>query len=159
MAMPGQLFDDTEQRARRTWANPSWWFLFVVLPWTIGAIFCVHEWIVDRRVASREQTTQGIITVHEPSNHNRYGYVFSVNGKAFTGWESPRIDKLEIGKQVVVYYDPLNPSKNALTEFRELGMENLGPLPLVLFGIGAVAWYIKTRRRKLKVAQVTRPLQ
>jgi hypothetical protein len=69
------------------------------------------------------------------------------------------MNKLEIGQQVVVYYDPLNPSKNALTEFRELGMENLGPLPLVLFGLGAAAWYIKTRRRKLKVAQVTRPLQ
>jgi len=64
------------------------------------------------------------------------------------------MNRLEIGQQVVVYYDPLNPSKNALTEFRELGMENLGPLPLVLFGIGAVAWYIKTSRRKLKVPKL-----
>ncbi len=151
MTILGQLRDNTEPRIRKTWAYPSWWLLLVVLPWTIGALICVHEWLVDKSVASREQTTQGIITVHEPSNHNRYEYVFSMNGKSFTGWESPRTDRLEIGQQVVVYYDPLNPSKNAPTEFGELGMENLGPLPLLLFGIGAVAWYIKTRRRTLKL--------
>ena len=78
-----------------------------------------------------------------------------MNGKSFTGWESPRKDKLQIGEQVRVYYDPLNPNKNALTEFRDLGMESLGPLPLTLFGIGAVAWYIRGRRRKLKSAQAT----
>jgi hypothetical protein len=74
-----------------------------------------------------------------------------VNGKRFTGWESPGRDGLDIGKQVLVYYDPLNPNKNALTEFRDLGMNSLGPVPLMLFGIGAVAWYIRSRRRKSQI--------
>jgi hypothetical protein len=134
-------------------ANPPWWNLLVVLPWTLGAIFFVYQWTVDRETATREQTTQGIITAHEPANHNRYGYTFSVNGKSFTGWESPQKDALQIGEQVHVYYDPLNPNKNALTEFRDLGLESLGPLPLTLFGIGAVAWYIRGRRRKLQLTQ------
>lgn len=129
------------------WANPSWWNLLVVLPWAIGAIVFIHAWKVDREVAAREQTTLGIVTTHEPSNHNRYGYVFWVNGKNFTGWESPKKEELEIGKQVVVYYDPQNPNKNALTEFQDLGMTVLGPVPTTLFGIGAVAWYIRHRRR------------
>ena len=102
----GQVVDHVERQTKRTWANPSWWNLLVVLPWTIGTIFLIQEWRVDRDVASREQTTQGVITAHEPSNHNRYGYVFSVNGQSFTGWASPRKDQPEIGKQVLVYYDP-----------------------------------------------------
>jgi hypothetical protein len=120
----------------------------VVLPWAIGTIFFIREWKVDRDIATREQTTQGVITAHDSANHNRYGYVFSVDGKNFTGWESPGKDGLEIGKHVLVYYDPLNPTKNALTEFRDLGMNSVGPVPTMLFGIGAVAWYIRSRRRK-----------
>ena len=134
--------------AERRWANPSWWNLLVVLPWALGAVLFVYEWKVDREVATRQQTTQGVITTHEPANHNRYGYVFSVDGKAFNGWESPKKEELEIGKQVVVYYDPRNPSKNALTDFRELGIESIGPVPMLLFGIGAVALLIKAQRRK-----------
>lgn len=141
----GQMVDHVERQTTRTWANPSWWNLLVVPPWTIGTIFLIHEWKVDRDVATREQTTRGVITTHEPANHNRYGYVFWVNGKSFTGYESPRRDKLEIGKQVLVFYDPLNPSKNAITDFRELGMESLGPIPLTLFGLALFSEQIKNR--------------
>jgi hypothetical protein len=108
----------------------------------------IHEWRVDRNIASRKQTTQGLITTHEPSNHNQYSYVFTVNGKNFTGWESPTNEELDIGKRVVVYDDPQNPNKNALTEFRDLGMTALGPVPMMLLGIGAVARYIGRRGRR-----------
>ena len=108
----------------------------------------VYEWKLGRDIATREQTTQGLIVTHEPANHNRYGYTFSVNGKKYAGWESPKKDELHIGKQVLVYYDPQDPNKSALTEFRDLGMTTLGPVPAMLFGIGAVAWYIGHRRRQ-----------
>jgi len=78
-----------QRRATRTWANPSWWNILVVLPWTIGAVFLIYQWNVDRGIATREQKTMALITAHEPPNHNRFGYVFFVNGKSFTGWESP----------------------------------------------------------------------
>jgi hypothetical protein len=144
----GKIVDPMVRQATHTWENPSWWNILVVLPWTVGAIFFIYQWNVDRDIATREQTTQGVIAAHEPANHNRFGYVFSVNGKNFTGWESPGKDGLDIGQQVLVYYDPLNPSKNALTEFRDLGTNSLGPVPMMLFGIGAVAWYIRAQRRK-----------
>jgi len=114
----------------------------------------IHEWKADREIATREQTAQGVVISHEPANHDRYGYAFSVNGKSFSGWGSPRKDKLEIGEQVVVSYDPQNPNKNAITDFRELGVESVGPLPALLFGIGAVAWFIKTQRRKSRIGKV-----
>jgi len=98
----------------------------------------VQEWKVDRGIAGREQKTQGVITVHEPANHDHYGYIFSVDGVTFTGWDSLKKDELEIGKQVLVYYDPEDPKKNALTGFEELGMSSLGPVPILLFGIGGL---------------------
>ncbi len=151
----GQIIDGLEQRTTHWWANPSWWNLFVVLPWALGAILFIYEWKVDREIATREQTTQGVITTHEPANHDRYGYVFSVNDKTFNGWESPKKQELEIGKRVVVYYDPRNPKKNALTDFRELGMDSTAPVPMLLFGIGAVAWFIGAQRRKSRTSKAT----
>jgi hypothetical protein len=132
------------------WANPTWWNLIVVVPWAIGATLFIYEWKADRDIASREQTTQGVINAHEPANHNRYGYAFAVGGKNFSGWEMPAKGELEIGKRVLVYYDPLNPNKNSLTEFRDMGINSLGPVPIMLFGIATVAWYIRVRRLKNK---------
>lgn len=151
----GKIVDRLEQQVTRTWAYPTWWNALVVLPWAIGSILFIYEWKVDRDIATREQTMQGVITTHEPANHNRYGYVFSVDGTTFTGWESPGKAELEIGKRVLVYYDPLDPNKNSLTEFCDLGMITLGTVPTMLFGIGAVVWYIRARRRKVKAIQIS----
>lgn len=137
-------------QALKGWENPSWWRLYVALPWTLGVILGVYQWNVNRHIASREQTTQGIITAHEPENHNRFGYSFTVAGRRFTGWDSPVDDGLEIGRSVLVYYDPANPDTNALTEFGERGLSSLGPAPLLLFGVGTISWLITTRRRKLR---------
>ena len=154
MTLPQEL-DHQERQTTRKWENPSWWNLFIVLPWALGAVLSIHEWRVDRDVATREQTTQGVITSHEPANHNQYEYIFLVNGKNFSGWQSPNKDELEIGKKVLVYYDPRNPSKNAITDFRELETSSLGPVPMMLFGIGAVAWLIRTQRRKSRTGDAT----
>jgi hypothetical protein len=144
----GQIVDRGMRDAERRWANPSWWNLLVVLPWTLGMVLFIHDWKVDKQIAGREQTTQGVIITHEPANHNRYGYMFSVNGKTFNGWESPKKEELAIGKQVVVYFDPRDPNKNALTDFGELGLSSLDPLPFMLFGIGLLVWYIVSQRRR-----------
>jgi hypothetical protein len=96
------------------------------------------------------QTTQDVVNAHEPANHNRYGHAFAVGGKNFAEWELPAKGELEIGKCVLVYYDPLNLNKNSPTEFRDMGINSLGPVPIILFGIGAIAWYIRTRRLKNK---------
>ena len=138
-------------QATNKWENPPWWNLLVALPWTIGVILFVYQWNVDRGIAKREQTTQGVITAHEPANHDRFGYAFNVNGKSFTGWESPGKDQLEVGRPVLVYYDPLNPSNNALTEFGDRGLKTLGPVPMMLFGIGAITWYIFAQRRRNRI--------
>jgi hypothetical protein len=150
-----QMADHATRDAQSRWANPSWWNLLVVLPWTIGVILAVYGWTVDRDIATRQETTQGVITSHEPANHDRYGYVFSVNGKNFSGWGHPRNADQEIGKRVVVYYDPRNPNKSAITDFRELSAGSLGPVPFLLIGIAAVAWFINVQRRKGRTTKAT----
>lgn len=60
----------------------------------------------------------------------------------------PKKDELEVGQKVLVYYDSVDPKNNALTDFGDLSLNALGPVPLMLFGMGAVAFYIGSRRRR-----------
>jgi hypothetical protein len=143
----GTAIDGILARTSRAWIRSSWRNLLIVLPWTIGLILMINEWRVDSQIALRQRTTSGVVTAHDPANHNQYGYRFEVEGKFYAGWEGPRGRELGIGKTVVVYYDPENPNKNALTDFHELGVESVGPVPLILFGISAVALCIFYMRR------------
>ena len=153
----GNAIDEWVERTRRTWSRPSWWNLLVVSPWVLGLVFMIHASRIDRQIAERQQTASGIVTAHEPANHNRYGYKFQVDGKLYTGWESPTKAELVIGQQVTVFYDPQDPSKNALTDFHDVSISELGPVPMLLFGIGAVAVYIFYRRRSSTPTPVLRP--
>lgn len=138
----GTTIDGIIARTRRAWNPPSWWNLLVVLPWAIGLVLMVNEWRTDNQIAARQRTTSGVITAHAPTNHNQYAYKFEVEDKSYTGWEGPKGRELAIGETVMVYYDPENPNKSALTDFHELGTASVGPIPLILFGIGTVAVFI-----------------
>jgi hypothetical protein len=45
--------------------------------------------------------------------------------------------------------DPQNPSRNSLINFHDESTLSLGPVPMLLFGIGAVGVFIFYRRRKM----------
>jgi hypothetical protein len=144
-----------------TWINPTWWTLLVVLPWAIGLAWTIHDWNKDRAVAQRERVAVGIITVHEVSNHNQYRYRFSIDGQSYSGLGSSPNDfsnsgssskeEIAVGQQVPVYYDPLDPSTNALRDFANLSTDSLRPVPILVLGIGAVAIYIFIRRRQINL--------
>jgi hypothetical protein len=151
--------NETDKSWIGTWSHPTWWTLLVVLPWASGLALAIHDWNKDRAIAQRERTTLGAITAHEISNHNQYRYTFSIDGKSYSGLgnspndfgESGKSSKeeLSVGQQVPVYYDPLNPSTNALRDFAKLSTESFGPVPMLLLGIGAVGFYIFFRKRKM----------
>ena len=146
--MAAGIFSQFERRIARTWARPSWLNILVALPWAIGLAFLLYASRAERLIAERQKTTYGVVTSHEPANHDRYGYVFSINGQTYHGWEIPTKTEFEMGQQVVVYYDPIEPATNALTDLYEMSLGELGPVPLLVFGIGAVAIFIFLRRRK-----------
>lgn len=128
---------------------PSWFDLFIVSPWVIGVIFLVYGAAGDRTIAKRQRAAYAMITAHEPNNHDRYGYKFFANGQPYDGWDSPA-RPLELGQQVLVYYDPIDPAKNALTEFGRRADQERGPVPTILLGIIGVATYLAVRRIRYK---------
>lgn len=140
--------DGFARRTRTAWNHPSWWNLLVALPWAIGLVLMVHESRTDSQIAGRQQTAPGFVTAYEPTNRNQYGYKFDVGGKTYTGLQSPQHNELALGKEVVVYYDPQDPSRNALTDFHDLSSASLGPIPFLVLGIGAVATIIFYRRSR-----------
>jgi hypothetical protein len=135
------------QRIDPSCENPRWLNLLIAVPWFIGLVFLTYSAISNHLVAKRQQNATGMITAHEPQNHDRYGFEFALNGHKYTGWGRPEKEKLEMGEVVTIYYDPRNPSKNALKSFEALSLEDFGPIPTLLLGIGALAWIVRTARR------------
>src|ERR1041384_5877520 len=113
-----ELFEQKVRDAGSAWRRPSWWHALLVLPWLIGVVFFLYESEIYRNAATRQQTTFGPVTAHEPANHSRYGYTFTVEGLKYDGWQVPHdSEEWAVGQQVVVYYDAANPSRNTLRDF------------------------------------------
>jgi hypothetical protein len=119
----------------------------VALPWAVGILVFLFSVKSDQAIAGREQMTSGIIKRHEPSNHDRYGYDFTVNGRPYSGWQSPTQREFIIGETVSVYFDPLDPTKSSLFSFAGAWDRAIGPVFLMTVGIAAFAAYIFTRKR------------
>jgi hypothetical protein len=132
----------------RRWRRPSWWSLLITLPWALVGVLMIWQGQQDLAVSHREKSTDGVFTAHEPSNHNTYVYQFSVEGKPYTGRGNPPNRQPVVGQAVVVYYDPLDPTNNALDHFAEKGLEIVGPVPVVLLATAGVASFIFFQRRR-----------
>lgn len=128
--------------------SPRWSVLILVVGFTVAVmLFFVYPWHRARAVAARQQTASGTIVAHEPSNHDRYGYTFSVNQKTYSGWQVPYDDvQFTVGQVVTVHYDPLDPNNSALVDFSEFdGLD--GPV-LLLFGALPFVLLIEFLRRR-----------
>jgi hypothetical protein len=124
----------------RHWHSPPSSVLIFVVAFTVAVtLFFVYPWYKDRAVAARQQTASGTIVAHEPSNHDSYGYTFSVNQKTYSGWQVPYDDvQFTVGQIVTVHYDPLDPNNSALVDFSEFdGVD--GP---VLFLFAAILFVV-----------------
>ncbi len=146
--MTSSLQPEVSGAATPSRRKPSWLNLLTLLPWMLFIIYAIYVWRLDRAIAARQQSTPGTITAHEPSNHDRYGYVYSIDGKAYHGWEIPQKTEYKIGEQVNVYYDPTDPTRSSLAGFEELSLREFGPVPFLLLGT-AVIVFIFYKRRKL----------
>jgi hypothetical protein len=61
----------------------------------VSLVLCVR-----RLLARAQREGKGYVKRATPQDHH-FGYVFTVNGKSFTGWEGPGKDGLEIGRPVL----------------------------------------------------------
>ena len=119
----------------------------VVLPFC----FCATQYIQHRLVAARQQTTIGVLTAHEPQNHDRYEFSYVVGEKSFKAWHVGTVncdqDALVVGNRVTVYYDPRHPDDAHLCSFsRTLKDERDILMGLSVFG-GVLVLIAKSRAR------------
>jgi hypothetical protein len=145
------MFRKQIERNLQFWERPSRWAYLILAPWLIGAAFMIYQSRHFDDVAARQRIAEGRIVAHEPQNHDRYGYAFAVDGRAFKGWDSPVNRALTLGETVQVFYDPADPETNALTEFAERSRDAFGPVPLIVFAslglLGAI--FIVRRQARL----------
>ena len=132
-----------------SWVNPTWGNLLITLPWGIGILAAVLGWSADQTIAKRERTTIGVITAHKASRSDRFLYTFSVNGKKLEG-SSGADDRLNVGDQSTVFYDPIDPNKSDLRDYKDLALRNFGLVPFALIGIAGISWYIWYARSRNK---------
>ena len=132
--------------------RPAKWYVLLVLPWLLAVLLSVSSSRTHDAVAARQRTVRGTITGHEPSNHDRYAYAFTLNGKPYHGWEIPQRHAFQIGQTVTVYYDPRNPSTSALTDFADQSADDLGPVPLLVAGLIAIGVFLMDQWRRRGLA-------
>jgi hypothetical protein len=92
-----------------------------VLMWGAGVCLLLdysslHDLNRDEVVAPRQLSTIGTLT-GGPAGRNSYGYTFSLGEASYNGWGSVYGPDPKIGQQFRVYYDPSDPSVNALAPF------------------------------------------
>ena len=144
---PPKVRPETALRVRRTRLGPpSWRYLLITVPWVIGLLFSIYSSAIGNQIAGREQITIGWVRTHERANHNRYGYAFSVRGEPYTGWQIPT-GEYQIGEQVRVYYDPLEPTTSSLNSFASSRDDALGPGLLCAIGIISAVLILYLLRR------------
>lgn len=136
------------ERTTRFWSDPPRAAYLLVTPWLLGLAFLLWTARRDAGVAARQRAAETTVVAHEPEHHDRYGYTFTADGRAYRGWDSPVNRAVRVGQRVTVYYDPADPNTNGLTGFAERRLEALGPaFALAFTTAGALLGIFVLRRR------------
>lgn len=122
-------------RSRNTWH--TWWTMTVTLPFLFGVLVVALRAGREDRAARRQQTSQGVVTAYDRSDHNQCSYNFSALGKPYTGRRSANTTEVTVGDHVLVYYDSQDPAMNALDDFSEMSHRDRSFCYILLFVIGA----------------------
>jgi hypothetical protein len=131
-------------RSKDDWR--SWNLIFVTIPWIIGILFLLPQFLQKQAVGRRQQLTSGVVTAYEPSNHNQCRYTFQTQGKQYSGISSALSERVNIGEQVQVYFDPQNPVTNSLDDFSDSSKSDFSVMVFMTIGIGCIAFCILLAR-------------
>ncbi|HEU4432918.1 MAG TPA: DUF3592 domain-containing protein [Pyrinomonadaceae bacterium] len=126
--------------------------IYVVLLGAFGLLGVkLLNWSKYHHLAESAVRTVGHVTAKEPENHRAIRYSFKLHDLSFhgigrAGGENPAFDELQVGSEVVIYYDPQNPESSFLGDPREQAADmTTGVLFITLLGsIGSmITLYIK----------------
>jgi hypothetical protein len=95
--------------------------------------------------------TMALVTDKEPENHGLIHYSYVVEGKTYSavghaGYGNPYFKNIEIGQEIIAFYDPRDPSRSILGNPKEHFKTNLEAVlaGMVLFPI--LVLYVLFRR-------------
>jgi hypothetical protein len=129
----------------------SWNALIIAAPLAFGLVIVLFDSHRDHLIAARQQSTIGVVTAYEPSNHNQCSYTFEFQGKQYRGESSSPTATTSIGQQVQVYFDRSDPATNSLTDFESESRNNEGFSRFLIIGIfGVIAFILYSKRRSLR---------
>jgi hypothetical protein len=114
----------------------------VTLPFVFGILIVASQAVREARAASRQQTSQGVVTAYDRSDHNQCSYIFSARGTHYTGRRGADTTDVRVGDHVLVYYDSQDPTMNALEDFSQMSRRDQGFCYILLFVIGVVAAFV-----------------
>ena len=90
--------------------------------------------------------SNGVVTGLEPANHQAVRYKFDVSGNEYSGvgragYGNSEFCCLSVGQNVIVYYDPADPSKSCLGIPEKLIKNEIPPILLagIVFPVFALA--------------------
>lgn len=115
----------------------------IFIPWAALILYALNDWRSDIVRAQRAQTTPGTILAIEKQNHQQRDYTYNVGAISYKGSCVLCAENEGPGAQVVVRYDPLDPSLSTLNDFATDGAR---PVPLLLCLAGAFITYFGLRR-------------
>ena len=98
----------------------------------------IFNWSEYQHLAESGVKIVGRVTAKEPENHNAIRYSFKLNGLSFhgigrAGGENPPFDQLQVGCEVVIYYDPENPESSVLRDPKEQAADMTTGVALITF--------------------------
>lgn len=102
------------------------------------------------------------VVAKEPENHQTIRYVFDLNGVEYTGSGAagagnPSFQEIQIGDDVVVFYNPSNPQESILgNPWEDLGAQYTGIMfstivfPILPMAFLLLFWFVIKASRKKK---------
>ena len=132
---------------------PMWGVLLLVTLLWGGSLY---NSFVYAAAAGRQKTTAGTIVGYRSEDHARYDYTFAVNGTNYSGRDyylRGSEGVRAVGHKVRVFYDPISPKTNSLSNLKDSAVFIL-PIAVLLFAallFNGVA-YLDWQRRRSKAS-------
>jgi Protein of unknown function (DUF3592) len=116
--------------------------MLVTLPFVFGVLIVAPQAVREAKAASRQQTSQGVVTAYNRSDHNRCSYTFLAFGRQYAGRRGADTTDVSVGDHVLVFYDSEDPTMNAIEDFSQMSRRDSGFCYYLLFVIGGVAAFV-----------------
>jgi Protein of unknown function (DUF3592) len=125
---------------------------FMVFALGLPIVGFASKYVGDWKTWRNEATTSGIVVAHDLPNHNQYQFEYAMSGHRYYSWHQGTTDcdagEINVGKTILVYYDPIHPEKADLCSFRGAIRNDLQILGLLSGMLVLIAVFTAVEKRR-----------